>query len=234
MTALLFRDDPYLRDAMATVTAHTPEGAVVLDRSLFYPTGHGQPGDSGALDWPGGRLGIATTVASGPRDLALVPAEAAALPPVGAHVRQRLDWARRHRHMRVHTALHLLSVTVALPVTGAAVDRAGGRVDFDVSGTESHPFPDPAALSERLNRLIAQDLVVRETWAADAAPDLCGARGGRPPVRMIEIGAGQGRVDLQACGGTHVARSSEIGRVRIGRIEDRGLGTRRVHLYLDD
>ncbi len=108
MTALLFRDDPYLREAQARVTGHTAEGGIVLDASLFYPTGGGQPGDSGHVDWSGGRIAIATTVKGEGGAVVLVPAEPQPLPPVGTELSQRLDWDRRYRHMRVHTALHLL------------------------------------------------------------------------------------------------------------------------------
>ena len=120
MTELLFRDDPYLTDAEAVVLAHTPEGGIVVSASIFYPTGGGQPGDSGWIEWDGGRLAIATAVKVD-GGVALIPAEARAMPAVGAPVRQRLAWERRFGHMRVHTALHLLSVVIPLPVTGGQI-----------------------------------------------------------------------------------------------------------------
>ncbi|HKK97531.1 MAG TPA: alanyl-tRNA editing protein, partial [Marivita sp.] len=113
----IFRADPYARDHAAQVLAHTDEGGVVLNQSIFYPTGGGQPGDSGWIEWDGTSLPIATTVKDGTACV-LVPSEPSRLPPVGAHVMQRLDWERRHKHMRIHTALHLLSVVIPLPVTG--------------------------------------------------------------------------------------------------------------------
>ena len=117
MTGLLFREDAYRREAPAVVENLTPEGGIVLDHSLFYPTGGGQPGDSGWIIWDGNHLPIATTVKAQGDAIALVPAEAAQLPPIGARVTQKLDWDRRHKHMRVHTALHLLSVVIPFGVT---------------------------------------------------------------------------------------------------------------------
>ncbi len=239
MTELLFRDDAYLRDATATVTAHTPEGGVVLDRSVFYPTGGGQPGDSGVLSWNGSRLAIATTVKVDGTDIALVPAEPASLPPVGSQVRQSLDWNRRHGLMRVHTALHLLSVVIPLPVTGGSISAEKGRLDFDMPDA----LEDKDVLAETLNQLIEQDLVVSDTWITDqelaANPGLVKTMSVKPPtgtghVRLIQIGQGAQKVDLQPCGGTHVARTSEIGRVRLGKVENKGRQNRRVHLHLDD
>ncbi len=239
MTELLFRDDAYLRDATATVTAHTPEGGVVLDRSVFYPTGGGQPGDSGVLSWNGSRLAIATTVKVDGTDIALVPAEPASLPPVGSQVRQSLDWNRRHGLMRVHTALHLLSVVIPLPVTGGSISAEKGRLDFDMPDA----LEDKDVLAEMLNQLIEQDLVVSDTWITDqelaANPGLVKTMSVKPPtgtghVRLIQIGQGAQKVDLQPCGGTHVARTSEIGRVRLGKVENKGRQNRRVHLHLDD
>jgi misacylated tRNA(Ala) deacylase len=128
----LFRDDAYLREAQARVIGHTPEGGIVVDQSVFYATSGGQPGDSGLIDWDGGRLTIATAVKIEGGAIALVPAEARPLPPIGADLRQRIDWDRRHRHMRVHTALHLLSVVIPLPVTGGQIGADKGRLDFDM------------------------------------------------------------------------------------------------------
>ncbi|RID91607.1 alanyl-tRNA editing protein [Gemmobacter lutimaris] len=236
-TRLLFREDAYLRDAPARVVGHTPEGGIVLDASVFYATGGGQPGDSGRLVWEGGALEIATAVKVGPAQIALVAAEPRPLPPVGAEVRQFLDWERRHRHMRVHTALHLLSVVIPLPVTGGQIGAERGRLDFDMP----EPPADVAALNEALNALIDRDLPVGEHWITDAelaaSPGLVKTMSVKPPsgqgrVRLVRIGQGAGQVDLQPCGGTHVARTAEIGRVEIGRIEKKGRQNRRVSLTL--
>lgn len=238
-TELLFRADPYLQTAEARVIAHTPEGGIVLDRSVFYPTGGGQPGDSGWLAWAGGRLAIATAVKAEGGGVALVPAEPAAMPAVGETVAQTLDWVRRYRHMRVHTALHLLSVVIPLPVTGGQIGAERGRLDFDMPD----PPEDVAALEEALNALIERDLRIGETWITDAEllanPGLVKTLSVMPPigqgrVRLVRIGEGAGQIDLQPCGGTHVARTAEIGRVEIGRIEKKGRQNRRVSVTLAD
>lgn len=239
MTHPLFRDDAYLREAPATVTGLTDEGGIVLDASLFYATGGGQPGDSGRIGWTGGALDIATAVKGPGEDIILVPAEAAALPPVGTDVTQTLDWDRRHRHMRVHTALHLLSVVIPLPVTGGSIGADKGRLDFDMADAPE----DKQALQDALNALIARDLEVTETWITDAElqanPGLVKTMSVMPPmgagrVRLVRIGAGGEQIDLQPCGGTHVARTGEIGRIRLGKVEKKGRQNRRVYMHLDD
>lgn len=236
-TELLFRADPYLQTAEARVLAHTPEGGIVLDRTVFYPTGGGQPGDSGLLVWDGGRLAIATAVKAEGGGVALVPAEPVPMPPPGAAVVQTLDWGRRHRHMRVHTALHLLSVVIPLPVTGGQIGAERGRLDFDM--------PDPPeaidSLEQALNRLIDLDLKVTESWISDAElaanPGLVKTMSVKPPtgqgrVRLVRIGDAGAEVDLQPCGGTHVARTAEIGRVEIDKVEKKGRQNRRVSITL--
>lgn len=244
MTLLLFRDDAYRREAPARVTGHAGDGGIVLDQSLFYPTGGGQPGDGGSIEWEGGRIAIATTVKGEGGAIVLVPAAPApaatgpaALPPPGAEVIQRLDWARRHRHMRAHTALHLLSVVIPRPVTGGQIGEGRGRLDFDMPD----PPGDVAALEERLNALVARDLAVSTDWITEAGlaanPGLVKTMSVAPPkgqgrVRLVRIGQGADQVDLQPCGGTHVARTGEIGRVAIGRIENKGRQNRRVSITL--
>ena len=238
MTEPLFRTDPYATDADASVTGHTPEGGIVVSASIFYPTGGGQPGDSGRLEWSGGGINIATTIKGEGQDIVLVPSEPVQLPPVGAAVTQRLDWPRRHRHMRVHTALHLLSVVIPLPVTGGQISAEKGRLDFDME----EPPADRDAIEAALNALIDRDLPVSDSWISDeellADPSIVKTMSVMPPVgqgrvRLVRIGAGETQVDLQPCGGTHVARTSEIGRVRLGKIEKKGRQNRRVSIHLD-
>jgi len=237
MTVLLFRDDAYRREAEGHVTGLTAEGGIGLDRSRFYPTGGGQPGDSGALEWGGRRIGIATAVKGEAGAVVLVPAEPAALPPVGARVSQRIDWDRRYDHMRVHTALHLLSVVIPLPVTGGQIGEGRGRLDFDMP----HAPGDVTALEDRVNELVARDLAVSDDWITDAElaanPALVKTMSVAPPVgqgrvRLVRIGQGADEIDLQPCGGTHVARTGEIGRVTIGKIENKGRQNRRVTVIL--
>lgn len=238
MTDLLFRDDAYLREATARVTAITSEGGIVLDAGVFYPTSGGQPGDSGTLVWNGGALDIATTVKGQGDEIVLIPAEPAAMPAVGDRVTQKLNWDRRYRHMRVHTALHLLSVVIPLPVSGGSIAADKGRLDFDMPDAPE----DKAALEEDLNRLIACDMDVTHEWITDAEldaqPDLVKTMSVQPPrgsgkIRLVRIGVGKETADLQPCGGTHVANTREIGRVRLGKIEKKGRQNRRVYLHID-
>lgn len=238
MTKQLFMEDAYRKSAPGTVLRITDEGGVVLDGSLFYAQGGGQPGDSGTLDWSGGRLRIATTVKGEGGEIVMVPAEAGELPPVGATVEQRLDWDRRFAHMRVHTALHLLSVVITLPVTGGAISAEKGRLDFDMPDAPE----DKMVLQGKLNALIDRDLPVTETWITDAEleanPGLVKTMSVMPPmgagrVRLVRIGEeGQSQIDLQPCGGTHVRRTGEIGKVTLGKIEKKGRQNRRVSVIL--
>ena len=238
MTEKMFQSAPYLREAKACVTGHTPEGGVVLERCIFYATGGGQPGDSGSLSWDTHNMPVATTLKGEGEQIVLLPAEATALPPVGTEVLQRLDWDRRHHHMRVHTALHLLSVVIALPVTGGSIGVDKGRLDFDMPD----PLADKEALTAQLNDIIKQDLPITEGWITDeelaANPSLVKTMSVHPPkgtgrVRLIGIGAGDAQIDLQPCGGTHVARTGEIGPVRIGKVQNKGAQNRRVYLHLE-
>ncbi len=233
----LYRSDPYRREAPGEVLGHTAEGGVIVSPSLFYPTGGGQPGDSGWLEWDGQRLPVATAVRGEGGLSVLVPAEPAAMPPTGAKVLQVLDWERRHRHMRIHTALHLLSVVVPLPVTGGAIGAGTGRLDFQMP----EPPADRDALERALNDLVDRDLPVTEDWITeaelDANPGLVKTLSVQPPrgagaIRLVRIGVGGDQVDLQPCGGTHVARTGEIGALRFGKIENKGKQNRRVNLVL--
>ena len=239
MTITLFRDDAYLREATARVVAHTAEGGIVVDQSIFYPTGGGQPGDNGMILWDGRRLEIATALKVEGGGIALVPAEAQAMPPVGTVIDQRIDWERRYRHMRIHSALHLLSVVIPLPVTGGQIGAEKGRLDFDMPD----PLSNVAALDRALNALIEQDLAITDSWISDdellANPGLVKTMSVMPPIgqgkiRLVRIGDGKRQVDLQPCGGTHVARTGEIGRVEIGKIEKKGRENRRVTITLTD
>ncbi len=237
MTRNLFREDAYQRTAPGVVTAITDRGGVVLDASLFFPAGGGQPGDTGQLRWNGGRMGVATCVKGEADEIVLVPVDGADLPPVGTELTQEIDWDTRYRHMRIHTALHLLSVVIPLPVTGGAISADKGRLDFDME----QPPEDKQALEDALNALIDRDLEVSEDWISDADlaanPGLVKTMSVQPPkgagrVRLIRIGQGGDQVDLQPCGGTHVARTSEIGRVHLGKVEKKSRLNRRFNLHL--
>ena len=243
MTEELFRHDAYLKSCEATVVSAGPDG-IVLDRTVFYPEGGGQPGDSGTLGLPdGGESAIADTR----KDRATgehrhIPAEGAALPAVGDRVTCAIDWERRHLHMRVHTALHLMCAAIDGDVTGGQIGdgRMGecrGRLDFDLPDTSL----DKAGIEAAINGLIAADLPVGAEWIADAElaarPELVRTLSVKPPmgagsVRLLRVGDAANTVDLQPCGGTHVARTGEIGPVVIGKIENKGRRNRRVNLRL--
>jgi len=238
MTKQLFIEDSYLREVTAEVFAVTDEGGIILDQSIFYATSGGQPGDSGTLTWQGGTIEIATTMKGEAGSIVLVPAEPNPLPPVGARVMQVLDWERRHRHMRVHTALHLLSVVIPLPVTGGSITVDKGRLDFDMPEAPK----DKAAIEATLNKLIACDFTVSTEWITegelDANPDLIKTMSVAPPkgagrIRMVRIGEGENTADLQPCGGTHVRSTIEVGTVRLGKVEKKGKQNRRVYLHLE-
>ena len=238
MTKRLFLEDSYLRETGATVTAHTDEGGIVLDATIFYPTGGGQPGDSGVLNWDQSSIEIATTVKAADNTIALVPAEPTRLPAIGTVLTQHLHWERRYKHMRIHTALHLLSVVIPLPVTGGAINAEKGRLDFDMPTAPANKD----VLTQTLNRLIACDFAITEEWISEAElnaqPSLVKTMSVSPPrgagkIRLIRIGQGENTADLQPCGGTHVATTSEVGRVKIGKIEKKGKQNRRVQLLLD-
>ncbi|HZH11843.1 MAG TPA: alanyl-tRNA editing protein [Microvirga sp.] len=237
-TALLFRDDAYARSCSATVLGTTPEGGVVLDRTVFYAQGGGQPGDVGVIvRGDGERIGVTNTVYGQDRSqiVHLAGTDAASRFAPGESVELHLDWERRFRRMRVHTALHLLSVVLPYPVTGGAIGDGDGRLDFDIPDAGL----DKADLTERLNALIARDAPVTERWITDeeldANPGLVKTMSVKPPrgsgrVRLVEIEG----IDLQPCGGTHVRRTGEIGQAAITDIEKKGKQNRRVRLSLID
>ena len=228
MTELLFRDDAYLESCEATVTAANAN-TVELDRTVFYPTGGGQPGDVGRLVLAdGGALVVADAVKGG-SGVVHVLAPGAATPAVGAKLTAEIDWKRRHRLMRMHTCLHLLSAALPYPVTGGSVGDGKGRLDFDIPEATL----DKDAISAKLNALIAADHVVAATWITDdelaAKPELVKTMSVKPPtgagkVRLIEVAG----LDLQPCGGTHVRRTGEIGKVAVTKIEKKGKLNRRV------
>lgn len=232
MTQFLFRDDAYLQSSEAQVTAVTPDGGILLDRTVFYAASGGQPGDSGRLvRADGSALAIATAVhPDGDKTrIVHVPAEGQSPLRAGETVRAEIDWDRRHRLMRMHTALHLLSVAFPFPVTGGAVGEDKGRLDFDMPEVPE----DLAAIEARLNAMVSADHAVTTEWITDAEmeakPDLIKTMKVKPPmgqgrVRLVRIGP----VDLQPCGGTHVTSTGEIGALVLGRIEKKGRQNRRV------
>jgi misacylated tRNA(Ala) deacylase len=232
MVEELFRQDAYLKDAEATVTALDERG-VRLDRSIFYPTGGGQPGDTGILRWDGGEARIVDAVKADGADVLHILAPDAPRPAVGTKVRTTLDWDRRLLHMRMHTALHVMSAVIKGNVTGGQVGADKSRLDFNLLGE----VPAKEWVTEEINKLIALDRPVMPQWITDeelaARPELVKTMSVRPPmgagrVRLLAIEG----IDLQACGGTHVARTGEIGRVECIKIENKGKMNRRFVIAL--
>lgn len=237
MSELLFRADAYARSCPAKVVAVTDEGGIVLDRTVFYASAGGQPGDKGALVLASGAsCAIATTVYGADKSVPLhMPVEGAPRPSPGETVTALLDWDNRHALMRMHTCLHLLCSLVKFPVTGGQVGPVEGRLDFDIEDASSI---DKDALSHGLNALIAANHPVTERYISDADleanPQLVRTMSVKPPmgsgrVRLVVIGP-EGSVDLQPCGGTHVRTTGEIGLVAVGKIEKKGKINRRIRV----
>lgn len=238
-TAFLFRDDAYLKLVDAEVTGINDLGGILLDRTVFYAHSGGQPGDSGRfVRADGAEIAIATSVhPDGDKtEIVHVPAEGQALPELGESIKIVLDWDRRYKLMRMHTALHLLSVVFPFAVTGGSIGAEKGRLDFDMPEVPD----DVPALEAQLNAFVDGAHVISDEWITDeemlAQQDLIKTMKVKPPmgqgrVRLVRIGEGENTVDLQPCGGTHVANTSEIGRLRIGKIEKKGKMNRRVSLF---
>ena len=233
---LVFRDDAYQKSCEATVTS-ADESGIRLDRTVFYPTGGGQPGDTGRLRLADGaevRI-VDTRKGESLDDVVHVPEEGAPLPAAGTTVTAEIDWDRRYRLMRMHTCMHVLCSVVTGEVTGGQVGDGKGRLDFNLPDTQL----DKEHINAEINRIIAEDHPVAPRWITEeelaANPRLVRTMSVKPPsgtgrVRVMEI---QG-VDLQPCGGTHVLRTGEIGPVRVGKIENKGRQNRRINLLLGE
>ena len=231
MTERLFLDHPTLAIADAVVLSSSVDG-IVLDRTIFYARSGGQPGDTGTLNWDGGMTAVADTVNGDGESILHLPS-GTDLPATGTPVRLALDWPRRQAMMRMHTALHLLcAVLPGAGVTGGQIGPERSRLDFDL--------PEPPAKAElqaRLDALIAADHPVRTEWVdstvLDDNPGLVRSLSVQPPrgagrLRLVRIGDGKTPVDLQPCGGTHVASTGEIGAMTIVKIENKGRQNRRI------
>lgn len=235
-TTALFRDDAYLQEAEATVLAVNDHGGIILDRTVFYATSGGQPGDTGVIvRADGSRIAVAATVTGETKDEIIhIPADGDNLPAVGEKVGLAIDWERRLNLMRMHTACHLVSVICPFPITGASVAEDDSRIDLDI--------PDPSytkeLVTERLMEMVRADHPVTIRWITDeelaANPGLVKSKNVRPPmgsgrIRLVLIGE-DACVDSQPCGGTHVARTGEIGAIHIGKIEKKGRENRRFRI----
>jgi misacylated tRNA(Ala) deacylase len=237
MSEALYSQDAYLKSCEATVTA-VDERGIRLDRTVFYAMGGGQPGDSGALKLSDGRsIKIIDTHKGDGDDIVHIPTEneSGTLLQVGDTVTAEIDWERRYRHMRMHTCMHLLCAVVDEPVTGGSIGADRARLDFDIPD----PILDKQQLTDELNRLITENHKVDTRWIIaaelDAQPDLVKTMSVQPPrgqgkVRLLAIED----VDLQPCGGTHVANTGEIGRVKVAKIEKKSKHNRRVIVTFDE
>jgi misacylated tRNA(Ala) deacylase len=230
VTAPLFQQDAYLRACSATVI-EAGEGGVVLDRTVFYPLGGGQPGDTGMLRTEDGREWRVVDARKGEGSRILHVLEAGAtLPEVGCKVQAVIDWERRHAHMRMHTCLHLLGAVLRYGVTGGQIAADKGRLDFDTQNEI-----DKDAVTSAVNALVTANHAVRSMWITDdeldRQPELVRTLSVQPPrgagrIRLLEIPG----VDLQPCGGTHVASTGEIGPVAVTKVENKGKRNKRVYI----
>ena len=229
MALLLFRDDPYLRSCEATVVA-ARDNLVELDRTVFYPVGGGQPGDTGRID----ALRVVDTLTGEGESVLHVVEPGAALPAPGASVVAEIDWERRHRHMRFHTALHLLGAVVKAPVTGGRIGTDKAHLDFDIEMDKLAK----AQIEAAVNALVEASHETRFSWITDAEldsrPELVKTMSVAPPrgagrVRLMEIPG----IDLQACGGTHVRNTREVGRIAVAKIRSEGKRNKRVTLVFE-
>lgn len=232
MTEQLFRDDSYLQECEATVM-ESGDGAVILDRTVFYPMGGGQPGDTGRIEWDGGSAAVVDTRYGDGGSIRHLVEDGAELPAPGSTLRAVLDWDRRYLHMRMHTALHLLGSVLQYGVTGGNISAEKSRLDFDMEDTV-----DKEQVNADLQALVAAAHSVSCRWITDdeldAQPELVRTMSVQPPrgvgkVRLLEIEG----VDLQPCGGTHLNSTAEVGDVRVGKVEKKGRHNRRVSIVLD-
>ncbi|MBC2886626.1 alanyl-tRNA editing protein [Ochrobactrum sp. CM-21-5] len=235
-TEALFREDSYLSTAEGTVLAIAENGGIVLDQTNFYATSGGQPGDTGYFERAdGSRIEISATITGESKNEILhLPIEGQSQPDIGEKLVLHIDWGRRYRLMRMHTACHLLSVACPFPITGAAVGEEESRVDFDL--------PDSSytkeSVTEKLMEMVKANNAVSIRWISDdeflANPEIVKSKNVRPPVgsgriRLVMIGE-NGTVDSQPCGGTHVSETQEVGEIHIGKIEKKGKENRRFRI----
>ena len=232
MTETLFREDAYLKDCEASVL-DAQDDFVILDRTVFYAMGGGQPGDTGTLRWHGGEAQIVDTRYADRGAIRHILAEDAELPPAGIGVKAEIDWDRRYRLMRMHTALHLLGAVLKYGVTGGNIGEQRSRLDFDMEDAV-----DKDAVNAELASLVAADKPVTCRWISDkelaAQPELVRTMSMQPPkgagkVRLLDIEG----IDLQPCGGTHLNATGEVGPVRVCKVEKKGKHNRRVYIELD-
>lgn len=232
-TDTLFRDDAYLKSCDACVQEATDD-AVILDRTVFYAMGGGQPGDTGIMYWDNSKATVVDTRYGEHGAILHRLGDGDSPPPAGAKVTVEIDWPRRYLHMRMHTALHLLGAVLQYGVTGGNITAARSRLDFDMQDAI-----DKDDVNARLQALVEADSAVTSRFISDrelaAQPELVRTMSVKPPagagnVRLLDIDG----IDLQPCGGTHLRSTSEVGQVRVSKVEKKGKRNRRVYIVLDD
>ena len=236
MQEKLFLNDSYLKECMSNLVDVTDAGGLIFDKTIFYAMSGGQPGDEGLISWGNKSCRIKNTIKNRDGDVCLVTDDHQEIPTIGSKCKQELNWTKRLKYMRVHTALHLLSVVIPLPVTGGQISEDKGRLDFNMP----EPIQNKEELENKLNEIIANDYSVSESWITeeelDKKPELVKTMSVSPPrgagkIRLIRIGD-RDQIDLQPCGGTHVRTTGEIGKVSIGKIENKGKQNRRVNVHI--
>ncbi len=236
-TSKLFENDAYQTKCEAKVVQVNQQNGIILDQTVFYPTGGGQPGDQGTIRLNDSEIKIVTTVTDRQTgELVHVPATTEYMPKVGDRVEAEIDWNTRYLHMKMHTALHLLCAVVPCGVTGGQIGASKSRLDFDVG----EQTLDKQQITDSLNQLVENPHLVTTQWVddqiLDESPELVRTMSVKPPrgvgkVRLLKVGE---NVDLQPCGGTHVKSTEEIGKLRVSKIENKGKRNRRVSIVLED
>ncbi len=233
MTIKLYTDDAYLASNDSIVES-LKDNEVVLESTVFYPIGGGQPGDTGTLSWENKQAEVINTYSDETGSIRHVLSENSSLPEIGQTITASIDWERRYLHMRMHTGLHLLGSILQYGVTGGNISSVKSRLDFDMEETV-----DKEAVDAQLQQLIAEDHPISSTWITQEIlkeqPELVRTMSVKPPVtnesiRLLKIGD----IDLQPCGGTHLRSTSEVGKIKIGKVEKKGKRNRRVNIVLMD
>ncbi|MEC9415753.1 MAG: alanyl-tRNA editing protein [Pseudomonadota bacterium] len=233
MTIKLYTDDAYLTSNDSIVES-LKDNEVVLESTVFYPVGGGQPGDTGALSWENKQAEVINTYCDESGSIRHILSEDSALPAIGQKITASIDWERRYMHMRMHTGLHLLGSILQYGVTGGNISSVKSRLDFDMEETV-----DKEAVSAKLQQLIAEDHPISSIWITPETlkeqPELVRTMSVKPPetnenIRLLKIGD----IDLQPCGGTHLKSTIEVGKIKIGKVEKKGKRNRRVNIELLD
>jgi len=233
VTIKLYTDDAYLASNDSIVES-LENNEVVLESTVFYPVGGGQPGDTGTLSWENNQAEVINTYCDDTGSIRHVLSENSSLPEIGQTITAAIDWERRYLHMRMHTGLHLLGSILQYGVTGGNISSVKSRLDFDMEETV-----DKEAVDAQLQQLIAEDHPISSTWITQEIlkeqPELVRTMSVKPPetnesIRLLKIGD----IDLQPCGGTHLRSTSEVGKIKIGKVEKKGKRNRRVNIVLMD